>query len=403
MKNNLIGCLLPGCLLASVCLFGQPNTRLDQTAKATEFAIPASPAFNMLNENVPARIQRYASLHDFKVDWSMTNGQQGYTLSPGIALEAQPIWLLFFDRAGAAKYRSASPISRTLSTLSVSLGTSASTDKNWLAWGAKLNLFRENDPLNDEAFLKALDDATEDSKDSFLLKINELERAQIGLSRRQTDYDRRFSAIDDSIAAIHFDIKETERKQSERLAEARENYIQKNWNSSYVDVAFGRLSTYRQFDKQFSQTVSDPATGRDTTLAFTNQTLELKAQGFGLWLSGGIGVGQNVLISGMGRYGKRPSPLAADVLEDLMSVGFNIRYGTRRYNFFVEGFFDQSKSPLNGFGDASVERKFYMMTLGGDWRISKNVLLAFGIRQTRDFDNGSYFLQPLMNVNCLMR
>ena len=92
-----------------------------------------------------------------------------------------------------------------------------------------------------------------------------------------------------------------------------------------------------------------------------------------------------------------------DQLEDLISLGFNLRYGTRRYNFFVEGFFDQSKSPLNGFEGATVERKFYMMTFGGDWRISKNVLLAFGIRQTRDFDNGSYFLQPLMNVNCLMR
>lgn len=104
----------------------------NKAAKATEFSIPSSPAFNMLNENTPSRIERYASLHDFKVDWSLTNGQQGYTLSPGLAIEAQPVWLLFFDQAGAARYRNASPLLRLLSTLSLSAGTNASNEKNWL-------------------------------------------------------------------------------------------------------------------------------------------------------------------------------------------------------------------------------------------------------------------------------
>lgn len=44
-----------------------------------------------------------------------------------------------------------------------------------------------------------------------------------------------------------------------------------------------------------------------------------------------------------------------------------------------------------------------MLTIGGDWRFSRNVMLSFGIRQTKDFDNGAYLLQPLINVNCLMR
>ncbi|MCC6461104.1 MAG: hypothetical protein IT260_11575, partial [Saprospiraceae bacterium] len=118
-----------------------PESRV---AKATELSIPTSPAFNMLNENTPSRIERYAAIHNFKVDWSLTNGQQGYALSPGLAIEAQPIWLLFFDRAGAAKYRQATPLARTFSTLSLSIGTNASNDKNWLAWGAKLNLYRQH-------------------------------------------------------------------------------------------------------------------------------------------------------------------------------------------------------------------------------------------------------------------
>jgi len=30
-------------------------------------------------------------------------------------------------------------------------------------------------------------------------------------------------------------------------------------------------------------------------------------------------------------------------------------------------------------------------------------MLSFGIRQMRDFDSGAITLQPLINVNCLMR
>ncbi|MCK6691762.1 MAG: hypothetical protein L6Q97_06615 [Thermoanaerobaculia bacterium] len=52
---------------------------------------------------------------------------------------------------------------------------------------------------------------------------------------------------------------------------------------------------------------------------------------------------------------------------------------------------------------AHVVQKIYMLTFGGDWRISRNVMLRFGIRQNRDFDNGTFLLQPLINVNCLMR
>jgi len=310
--------------------------------------------------------------------------------------------MLFFDRAGAAKYRSATPLARAFSTLSVSLGTNSANDKNWLAWGAKINLYRQHDPLNDDEFLKALDAATLDSKDTFLLAIKDLEKEQIMLDRRSKDYDRQMDALDDSIANIQFTIRERERQQSQRLAEAREKYIQEHWNASFLDVAFGRLQTYTQTDKPFSQVVSDPVTGRDTTLSFSNKSLELQSQGYGVWVSGGIGLGHDMQLSGMARYGKRPSDLTGE-LTTLASMGFNLRYGTRRYNFFVEGFLDHATDALTNFGEAAITRKVYMMTFGGDWRFSRNVMLSFGIRQTRDFETGTYFLQPLINVNCLMR
>lgn len=376
---------------------------INRAAKGTEFAIPSSPAFNMLNENTPSRIERYASLHDFKVDWSLTNGQQGYTLSPGIAIEAQPVWMLFFDRAGAAKYRSATPLARTFSTLSLSLGTSAANDKNWLAWGAKLNLYRQHDPLNDPKFLRTLEETTEDAKDTLLLKIKVLEMEQIRLNRRDANYDESLQALNDSITRVEFDIQELERAQSRKLAEARDQYIQKHWNSSYLDIAFGRLLTYASVQDTLFESVESPGLpGEFDTVSLSNNTLRLSKQGYGVWLSGGVGIGASAMISGMVRYGKKPSRLTG-AIGQAYSAGINLRYGNRRYNFFIEGFFDYFRDPLPQAEDVVVEQKMYMLTIGGDWRIRRNVVLSFGIRQNRDFDNGTYLLQPLINVNCLMR
>ncbi len=376
---------------------------VNRTAKATEFAIPSSPAFNMLNENTPSRIERFTSLRDFKVDWSLTNGQQGYTLSPGIAIEAQPIWLLFFDRAGAAKYRSATPLARAFSTLSLSLGTSAANDKNWLAWGAKLNLYRQHDPLNDAAFLRALEAGTEGAKDSLLLRIKALEMDQIRLNRREAGYDQAYQTLNDSILQVELAIQDLEREQSAALSDVREAYIQEHWNSSYLDVAFGRLLTYASVQDTVFAFVENPVMpGQTDTVALGNNTLQLAKQGYGVWMSGGLGLGANSLISGMVRYGKKPSRLTGTV-GDTWSAGVNLRYGTRRYNFFVEVFYDHFRDPLPQDTEARVVQKIYMLTFGGDWRISRNVVLSFGIRQNRDFDNGTFLLQPLINVNCLMR
>lgn len=377
-----------------------PESRV---AKATELAIPTSPAFNMLNENTPSRIERYAAIHDFKVDWSLTNGQQGYAISPGLAIEAQPIWLLFFDRAGAAKYRQATPLARTFSTLSLSIGTNASNDKNWLAWGAKLNLYRQHDPLNDKEYLRSLEETTEEAKDSFLLKIKTLEMQQIRLSRRDSAYETRLQALHDSIAQVDLDILDLERAQTQKLAEARERYIQKHWNSGFLDLAFGRLHTYANVQDTLFEIFQQPGTPELLdTAALPNNTLVLSKQGYAVWLSGGIGIGSSGLVSGMVRYGKKPSRLTGTIGE-VLSVGLNLRYGTRRYNFFIEGFIDRFRDPLAGAPGVRFRQDFYMLTIGADWRFSRNVMLNIGLRQYKDFKNGTYLITPLLNVNCLMR
>jgi hypothetical protein len=376
----------------------------DKVIKATEFAIPSSPAFNMLNANTPSRIERYAGLRDFKVDWSLTNGQSGYNLSPGLAIEVMPVWMIFFDRSAASRYRRASPLARTLSTLSISAGTNASNTKNWLAWAAKINLIRQHDPLRDESFLQNLERTGKARKDSLRRLASQLHNQKYSLDKRLTDYKTRLAAIKDSIDQIVEAIQVIGQEQSEQLLQAREHYITKHWNSAYLDLAAGRLYTYIQSQKVVSRVLeSKDKPGQTDTVSFVaNHSLKTRKEGFGIWLSGGLGISDWGMVAGMMRFGRKAS-LLTDTMGSQLSLGLNFRYGTRRYNFFVEGFYDHESYPINGESTEIFRQKFLMFTLGGDWRISRNVMLSFGIRQTRDVENGTLLMQPLVNINCLMR
>ena len=376
----------------------------DRVIKATEFAIPSSPAFNMLNANTPSRIERYAGLRDFKVDWSLTNGQSGYNLSPGLAIEVMPVWMMFFDRSAASRYRSASPLTRTLSTLSISAGTNASNSKNWLAWAAKINLYRQHDPLNDEGFLHSLERMGKAQKDSLRRIASQLHNQKYSLDKRNKDYKAQLAAIHDSIDITLEAIQAVGQEQSEQLLQAREQYITKHWNSAYLDLAIGRLYTYIQSQKVVSRVLeSKDKPGETDTVSFVaSHSLKTRNEGFGVWLSGGLGIRDWGMVAGMVRFGRKPS-LLTDTIGTQLSLGLNFRYGTRRYNFFMEGFYDDETYPISDESPDLFRQKFLTFTIGGDWRISRNVMLSFGIRQTRDVENGTLLMQPLVNVNCLMR
>ena len=90
----------------------------DNIAKSTELSIPASPAYQLLDAS-STLVAQPTVVRDFKVDWSL----RSYSIQPNIAIETQPIWEILYNRAQLTKYRKASPLMRTLSTLSLSAGT----------------------------------------------------------------------------------------------------------------------------------------------------------------------------------------------------------------------------------------------------------------------------------------
>lgn len=134
-----------------VILLAQTNIS-EEIAKSTEFTIPAAPAFILLN-TTPAQITQPSNVRDFKIDWTLKT----YRLSPNIALQAQPIWLLAFDKKTIKKYQQTSGFVKMLSTLDLSLGTIQSDQNSQLAVAAKLNLYRQNDPLLDPKLLEKMD------------------------------------------------------------------------------------------------------------------------------------------------------------------------------------------------------------------------------------------------------
>ena len=172
---------------------------------------------------------------------------------------------------------------------------------------------------------------------------------------------------------------------------------------------FGKLQVvgglrYEQTKTVIAKTYESPTTpGQVDTVSFVTQnSLKFNRQGYGIWLSGGIGLGRHVMLSGMLRYAKKPS-LLTDTIGQQLSFGTNFRYGNHRYNFFVEAFHDRETYPLSEAPGLTLEQKFLVLTVGGDWRISHNVMLSFGIRRMKDLDTGTFLLQPMININCMMR
>ena len=145
-------------------------------AKATEFTIPASAAFDLLNVN-PAQVAKPSNIREFKVDWSF----KSWRLKPNLAMQAQPIWELLYNRADMRPYRQANGFMKTLSTLDISAGTVEDDNQvRRVSMAAKINLYREKDPLSDEALFLEIDTSYRSEQ---LARMNEINAFNFRLKR----------------------------------------------------------------------------------------------------------------------------------------------------------------------------------------------------------------------------
>jgi len=405
-----IPCLIPSSGLRAQTQAQSQDQNPDNTRfSPREFSIPPSPVFDLMSIT-PSQVNKISDIKDFKVDWSFKT----WRLNPNLALQAQPIWEIMYNRKSISKYYRASQLMRRLASLDVSLGTIVNEDNDRrLGYAVKMNLFRQRDPLMQQEVYEGIDERYEQEERDLTAKVKELNH-QIDTSNSVLER-----------AAIRSQLRQAEeqllglamRRRTEVSARARA-YTEENWNAGYLDIAYGRVNTY-QVD----------SAGRLKSLRLNRNS------GWAVWLNGGMGIGRRLFIAGLIRNSWYEEQLdfqirnlttggmvvqKAVTQNSLLSTGLSLRYGGPIYNFFLEFFYERKR--LNtadealkeaftnpaGFEVVGTSVKWLAVspnniTFGGDWRINRNVAINYGIRSLFDENWKFASMQPVVTVSCMMR
>lgn len=358
--------------------------------KNTEISIPSSPAFALLGVN-PEFVMRPSDLKSFKVDWRIKN----YNLAPDLAIQAQPLWHFYFNKRPFDEYAKATQLIKKLSTLSVSAGTAKIDNVNHAAYSFKINLFKKNDIVSDVKFLDQIRRMYKDKLDSFNKQNDSLV-----LLRYKTTNPKRKEEIEDELELLRSEEDVIHVSAREKYQSLVDQYNASHWNNSMIDLAFGSVYTYDN-------------TGKDS--------FKIQRAGYAIWLNGCLKAGNNGLLSGIVRYTKIGD-------SSNKQVGMSYRYGSFKYNFYVELVYENLGNYFNPnedvpfdndeyFEDKFIEdlgsgwldfnnsstRNQYTISYGGDFKLNKNILLNFALRT--QFSEKIEFtkLLPVANVICLMK
>ncbi|MGZ5287189.1 MAG: hypothetical protein ACXWB9_08400, partial [Flavisolibacter sp.] len=195
-------------------------------------------------------------------------------------------------------------------------------------------------------------------------------------------------------------------------------YVDEYWNASSLDMAFGRVYSYK----------TDSA-GSLKTLRLNRNT------GWSGWLNGSVGIGKKFLLSGLIRsswYEEELDFLIRDktTLEEsnqkavaentLYSMGMNLRYGGSIYTFFIEFLYEKKglKTPVEALTEAFTAPGGFevignsvkwdvvhpnTLSIGGDWRISRSVIINYGMRCVFDSRWKMQTFTPIATISCMMR
>ena len=380
-KSNLILNLHRGwSWVALIAMYFIPTLGISQFGSssdfpvASEFAIPVSPAFDLIGVN-NALVARPGNIRDFKVDWAF----KSWRLRPNLALQAQPVWEIFYNRRTLEKYQRSSLWMRTLSTLDLSAGTIEDDSQlRRLSFAAKITLYQQRDALLDARLFTESNASFEERRRPIEETIDTLRR-QIKMAPNSDQKDSLKLVLDQ--VRTQADMLDLEQKRAN--LEIASSYTKKFWNSSFVDVAFGRVYSYRN----------------DTLLK-----LDLKGTGFAAWINASIGIGKKMLITSLVRTVMLKDDLNGQH-SSLWSGGLNFRYGSPKFNFFAEAVFTQTNNETV-FANANVnlvQANSLSTSYGGDWRISRNVMLSYGVRV--DYNRNFEFqtISPIAGIACMMR
>ncbi len=405
--NEILKLLIAGIILINSS-FAQLAVAPDRVTPK-EFSIPATPVFDLMGVT-PSQVNRTSDIKDFKVDWSF----KSWKLNPNLAIQAQPVWEIFYNKKDLSKYQQASTFARRLASLDISIGTvqDESGDRR-IGFAAKFNIIKQKDPLLAKEMYTGISERFAQEKNDLLNQISVLEK--------------KLDTISDILEkpAIRIQIKSLEeqlltqnsRRRDEINAKAK-IFIEENWNASSLDAAVGKVNSYR----------TDSA-GNLFKLRLNRST------GFATWLNGSLGLGKRWLLSGLIRstwYDEQlnftlrdintleETPQEAIARNKLFAIGLNFRYGNPVYTFFMEFLYEQKSfstatealskvfTPLPGTEISGGTVKWSVVnpnniTFGGDWRVSRSVILNYGMRCVFDKKWKFTTFTPVATISCMMR
>ena len=396
-------------LFAAQICFAQ-NEQAAGRVSPKELTIPASPVFDMMGVT-PSQINRTSDIKDFKVDWSF----KSWRLNPNLAIQSQPIWELFYNRQDVDKYQRASAFMRRLASLDVSIGSVQNEENDRrIGFATKINLIKEKDPLLAKELYTNVSEKYKAEKIELEKQLKELEHK---LDTTQNILEK---------PGLRSQIKSTEEQLLSLNSRRREDingrakiFVEENWNASSLDIAYGRVYTYKT-----------DSVGGLKGLRLNRNT------GWSGWINGNLGLGKKFLLSGLFRSSwyeeeleflikntstQEESTQKAVADNTLYTMGLNLRYGGAIYTFFVEFLYEKKglktpieavneafKVPNGGFEIVKSSVKWDVVhpntfSFGGDWRISRSVILNYGMRCVFDSNWKFKTFTPVASIACMMR
>jgi hypothetical protein len=407
--KQLFSFLLCTCiLLLSQGAAAQEEQKPDRVTPK-EFSIPASPVFDLMGVT-SSQVNRTSDIKDFKVDWSF----KSWKLNPNLAIQSQPIWEMLYNRKNLEKYQEASPFMRRLASIDLSIGSvqDENTDRR-IGFAMKMNLLKTKDPLMAKELYGGISERYTEEKEGLLATIKEL---QLKLDTTtdvlsKPDLRSQLLSAEEQLNTIN------SRRNAEINSRAK-IFISENWNASSLDIAIGKVNSYLQ-----------DSAGSLKSLRKNRNTA------FGGWLNGSIGLGKNLLLSGLFRsswYEEELNFLLRDkdtgeeiaqkafAENKLFTMGLNLRYGSPIYTFFVEFLYEKKgfKTPLQALKETFTPASNLeiieptvnwdvvhpnTLSLGGDWRISRSVVINYGMRCVFDKQWKFKTFTPIATIACMMR
>ncbi len=369
-------------LLFCFPLLSQDNFVSQQTEIPKD--IPSAPAFSLLGVN-PEFISKPSDIKSFKVDWRIKN----YQIAPDLALEGQPLWWLFYKNRSIEDFHHSSAMNKILATTSLSFGTAKLDGINHMAYALKWNIYKEKNQIAIDSLANQIIHSNKLYEQEINQQIDSLNRI---LNQKNTKTRSEILSI---VGALKKQQRENKKRSLQEYKERAQTLNYNRWNADFIELALGKVYTYNNG-------------GLDS--------LKINSAGFGIWLNAGKTVGKNALASAMLRVNK------IGTNTDLY-LGGSFRYGSQRYNFFTELIYLKKGNHIdNGFSEEEFFEENYSedlgvgwiefadgnsqteitLSYGGEFKLRKNILLNFALKNRMDGNLKFNKLIPTANVICLM-